>query len=126
MARASMYCVCVCVCVVGKAVVSHPQASVVCYHGSHAAGTPPPHVIFFYPPLFLILFLLLQLLLFFFLSDSQMTPTPTANDITTPSLTLCCGESYCTLRFSLLLSSANQRGEPECHPFIHKNQTQVK
>lgn len=51
---------------------------------------------------------------------------PTTNDITTPSLTLCCGESYCTLRFSLLLSSANQRGEPECHPFIHKNQTQVK
>lgn len=75
---------CVCACAVGKAVVSHPQASIACYHGSHTAGTPPPHVcvcvcvcFFFNLPLFLILFflhLLLHLLLFFFLSDSQMTP----------------------------------------------------
>lgn len=34
----------VCACVAGKAAVSHPRASVACYHGSQAAGTPPPHL----------------------------------------------------------------------------------
>lgn len=111
------------VCEVGKAVVSHPQASIACYHGSHTAGTPPPHVLLFFflptslpyplppPPSPPLLFPL-------WLTDDS--PTTTTNDITTPSLTLCCGESYCTLRFSRLLSSANQQGKPECHPFIHK------
>lgn len=112
---------CLCMCEVAKAVVSHPHASIACYHGSHTASTPPPHVLlfFFYPPLFLILFLLHRLL-FFFLSDSQMTPPPPPMTSLPPSLALCCGESYCTLRFSLLLSSTSQQGKPECQPLIRK------
>lgn len=41
---------------------------------------------------------------------------PIACDITAPLPTLCCGESYCTLRLLPLIGG----GKPECHPFIHK------
>lgn len=74
----------VCVCAVGKAAVSHPQASVACYHGSHTAGTPPSHVLLFFstslpyplPP---------PLLFPFWLTNDSPTTT---NDITTPPNTL--------------------------------------
>lgn len=63
-------------CAIGKAAVSHPQAGIACYHGSHTAGTPPLYVLlfFFNLPLFLFLLFLLLHLLFVFFSDSQMTP----------------------------------------------------
>lgn len=47
-------------------------------------------------------------------------PTTATDDIITPSQTLCCGESYCTSRFSPLGSSASQQDRPKCYLFIHK------
>lgn len=107
-------------CKVDKAEVSHPQASIACYHGSRTAGTPPLHVFFFFTHLS-------SLSSSSSISSSSFSslthrwlPTTATDDIITPSQTLCCGESYCTSRFSPLGSSASQQDRPKCYPFIHK------
>lgn len=116
---------CMCMCEVGKAVVSHPHASIACYHGSHTASTPPPHV----------------LLLFFNLTNISSLSSSSSSYISSssfsslthrwlphhhqwhhhslPSTLLWWIILYVEI-FSLLLSSTSQQGKPECQPIVRK------